>query len=317
MPRGPRRHLAAIVAATAVVVAVATVVPGAPAATNLGCGAGPGAMVMADAPPAATVRIDPSASLRGYATPAVDARQGRDAQRRQLRQRPALRHVRRPRRQRQRRCSPPSSTRAAPPPSTASACWRPAPTLPLHLPRRDHARHLDDLGSGGGVQPAPLSFDQPLMRPRTLRTAKMQDPDQAGGVRVLPDRAADDDVDLRRHLPGSDDRAAGRQGHQGHLRQPAAGAAPASPCTCTATTTGWRTTGSRRGTSSRTGKARTYDYPLADGGRPERGRVLLVPRPPDDGDDPQQLARPAGHVPRHRRQERRSWACPPVATTCR
>ena len=125
-------------------------------------------------------------------------------------------------------------------------------------------------GSGGGVQPAPLSFDQPLTRPRTLRTAKMRIPIEQVGVRVLPDRAADDDVDLRRHLPGSHHRAAGRQGHEGHLRQPAALEAPASPCTCTGTTTRPRPTGNRPGILIAPGKARTYDYPLVDGGRPER-----------------------------------------------
>ena len=48
------------------------------------------------------------------------------------------------------------------------------------------------------------------------------------------------------------------------------------------------------------GGERTYDYPLVVDGRPEPRLVLLVPRPPDGPHRPQQLARPAGHVHRHR-----------------
>ena len=305
VPRGPRRHLASIVAATAVVVAIATVVPGPPAATNLG--AEPAhAMVMADAPPAATVRIDPSASLRGYATPAVTLAKGGTLS---VVNFDSARH------------SVTSDDHDASGTALFSAIVDPGGTATV-----DGVSLL-----APGTYPFHCIFHAATMRgtltisgaaaacslPRFVRPAldaspdvahrEDEDPDQAGRGAGLPDRAADDDVDLRRHLPGSHHRAPGRQGHEGHLRQPAAVEAPACPCTCTGTTTRPRPTGNRRGTSSPRGRRgpTTTRWSTAAG---RSAPPLLVPRPPDGRDHPQQLARPAGHVPRHGRQEREAGA---------
>ena len=150
-------------------------VPGAPAATNLGAEPAQ-AMVMADAPSAATVRIDPSASLRGYATPAVTLAKGGTLS---VVNFDSTRH------------SVTSDDHDASGNALFSAIVDPggtatvdgvsllAPgTYPFHC--IFHAATMRGTltisGSGGGVQPAPLSFDQPLTRPRTLRTAKMRIP---------------------------------------------------------------------------------------------------------------------------------------------
>ena len=138
-------------------------------------------MVMADAPPAATVRIDPSASLRRL----------RDARRRRS----------------------PRAGRSASSTSTAPGTRSPsddhdasgnalfsaivdpggtatvdgvsllAPgTYPFHC--IFHAATMRGTltisGSGGGVQPAPLSFDQPLTRPPDVAHRDDPDPDRAG-----------------------------------------------------------------------------------------------------------------------------------------
>ncbi len=306
MPRGLRRHLASIVAATAVVVAIATVVPGPPAATNLG--AEPAhAMVHGRRTAGRDGPDRPERVAARLRDARRDARQGRDAQRRQLRQRPTLRHVRRPRRQRQRvvlRHRRPGRHRNRRRRQPAGARHL---SLPLHLPRRHHARHLDDLGQRRWRAACPAVVRPAVDASPDVAHREDEDPDRAGRSAGPPDRAADDDVDLRRHLPGSHHRAAGRQGHEGHLRQPAAleGQPVRAPARGPPLGRGRRATDE---VPHRPGEGADLRLP-AGRRRPAGARgLLLVPRPPDGRDDPQQLARPAGHVPRHGRQEREAGA---------
>ena len=115
-----------------------------------------------------------------------------------------------------------------------------------------------------------------------------------------PARAAHVDVDLRRQLSRPHHQAAGRARHRGDRRQPAA-----SRCRVHVDAPARRPPrlGGRRTADDAPDRAgRRADLRLpARGGRPPRARlVLLVPRPPDGPHRPQQLARPAGHVHRHR-----------------
>ena len=111
--------------------------------------------------------------------------------------------------------------------------------------------------------------------------------------------------------------AAWRARHRGHGRQPAA---PRRRVDDDAPARRPPRLGGRRPADDAPDRARRRaDLRLpADGRRPPRARlVLLVPRPPDGPHRPQQLARPAGHVHRHRPAQSRVAACRRAAATCR
>ena len=115
-----------------------------------------------------------------------------------------------------------------------------------------------------------------------------------------PARAAHVDVDLRRQLSRPHHQAAGRARHRGDRRQPAP---PRCRVHVDAPARRPPRLGGRRAADDAPDRARRRaDLRLpARGRRPPRARlVLLVPRPPDGPHRPQQLARPAGHVHRHR-----------------
>ena len=124
-------------------------------------------------------------------------------------------------------------------------------------------------GSGGGVHPTPQSFDQPLVRPKVLSAANIRIPIKQAAVRVLPHgplttmwtyggtypgptilRPAGHDtkVTFVNHLPGST--PVTMHFHGDHHR--------------------WSDDGQPARFLIRHGKARTYDFPLRDGRRPER-----------------------------------------------
>ena len=145
---------------------------------------------MCAAPRDVAVRQRPSASiaapLGGYSTPATSPRAGRDAHRHQPRLLPPLRDVGRQGRKRQRavladrqpRRSPDDRCRASAPSHRASTTF--------HCTSTAHAGTLTISGSGGGVQPTPQSFDQPLVIPKVLTTANIRIPMKQVGVRVMP-----------------------------------------------------------------------------------------------------------------------------------
>ena len=261
-------------AVIAIVAAVAIVVPGALVATN--GGAEPAhamdmthAMVMADAPPAATVRIDPNASLGGYATPDVTLAKGGTLS---VVNFDSARH------------SVTSDDHDASGNALFSAIVDPGGTATVDgvslLAPGTYAFHcifhaatmrgtLTISGSGGGVQPAPLSFEQPLTRPKTLRTSKMRIPIEQVGVRVLPTGPLTTMWTYGGTYPGPTIvRPAGKDTKVTFVNR-----LPSS-AKLSVHLHGDHHTAAADGQPTRyliaPGKARTYDYPLVDGGRPER-----------------------------------------------
>jgi FtsP/CotA-like multicopper oxidase with cupredoxin domain/plastocyanin len=260
--RGPRQLAVCIVAALAILV------PGALAATDVG--AEPAhAMVMADAPPAATVRIDPSASLRGYATPDVTLAKGGSLS---VVNFDSTRH------------SVTSDDHDASGNALFTAIVDPGATATVEgvslLAPGTYAFHcifhaatmrgtLTISGTGGGVQPAPLTFEQPLTRPRTLRTAKLRIPIEQVGVRVFPTGPLTTMWTYGGTYPGPTIvRPAGKDTKVTFVnRLP-------SRASLSVHLHGDHHTAKADGQPTRyliaPGKARTYDYPLVDGGSPER-----------------------------------------------
>ena len=141
----------------------------------------------------------------------------------------------------------------------------------------------------------------------------------------------DEDVDLRRHLPGADDPAPGRRAHRGHLQAPSCPPRRASsPSTCTAATTAAEYDGQPGGLTQLApallllpdpagapGRGESGNDLLIEPGarenlrlRPDRGRpararrLPVVPRPPPRPHRPQRLARPGRDVDRRRRARR-------------
>ena len=152
--------------------------------------------------------------------------------------------------------------------------------------RRRRARRHALRAAAGGPQHAPRRRHQAGHAPR-------------GGADPPP-RAAHVDVDLRRQLSRPHHQAAGRARHRGDRRQPAP---PRCRVHVDAPARRPPRLGGRRPADDAPDRARRRaDLRLPAGGRrPPRARlVLLVPRPPDGPHRPQQLARPAGHVHRHR-----------------
>jgi spore coat protein A, manganese oxidase len=263
VPRGPRRHLA-----VAIVVAVAAVVPGVLAATDVG--AHPAhAMDLADAPSSATVRIDPNASQGGYLNPVVTLAKGGTLS---VLNFDSVRH------------SVTSDDHDAGGNALFSVVVNPGDTATVDavslLAPGTYAFHcifhaatmrgtLTISGNGGGVQPAPLSFEQPLTLPRTVRTATMRIPVKQVGVRVLPTGPLTTMWTYGGTYPGPTIvRPAGKD-----TKVTFANRLP-SAAKLSVHLHGDHHSAAADGQPTRyliaPGKARTYDYPLVDGGRPER-----------------------------------------------
>ena len=161
-------------------------------------------------------------------------------------------------------------------------------------------------GVAGGVEPVDTRFEQPLVVPQHAPRRRHQAGHAPRGGADPPPRAAHVDVDLRRQLSRPHHPAAGRARHRGDRRQPAP---PRCRVHVDAPARRPPRLGGRRPADDAPDRARRRaDLRLpADGRRPPRARlVLLVPRPPDGPHRPQQLARPAGHVHRHRPAQARA-----------
>ncbi len=177
MLRGPLRRL---VAALTLVVLLA---PAAVDPPELGAAT---ANAAAEAPQAATVRIDRGGTFAGFATPRVelaqggtlgvvnfdDARHSVTADDRDASGNPLF-----------------SVVVDAGGSATVDGVGALAPgTYPFHCIFHAATMRgtLTITGSGGGVRPAPLSFEQPLVQPPVLRSARIRIPVVRAGVRVMP-----------------------------------------------------------------------------------------------------------------------------------
>ena len=172
--------------------------------------------------------------------------------------------------------------------------------VPLLLPvPPQHARHPRRHRQGrrcprtAGVRAGPADS-------RGADREQDQHHDEAGEGPDHADGSADHDVDLRRDLPRTDDQAADRVDHQGHVRQrPAEGQwlddrAPARGPPVL------RRRRPAHPVPHRTRVAAHLHVSAHRRRRADAGRVPLLPRPPDGPDGPEQLVRAAGHVPGHR-----------------
>ena len=164
---------------------VLSVAPAAAPTPEVGAAAA-GTVDLADAPSAATVRIDPGASLGGFATPTIELAQGGTLS---VINFDGARHT------------VTSDDRDATGTPLFDVLVAPGETATVvgvaALAPGTYAFHcifhaatmrgtLTISGSGGGVRPAPLSFEQPLTQPPTRTTAKIRLPVRQAGVRVMP-----------------------------------------------------------------------------------------------------------------------------------
>ena len=124
-------------------------------------------------------------------------------------------------------------------------------------------------GSGGGVQPTPQSFDQPLVIPKVLNTATIKIPIKQAAVRVLPTGPLTTMWTYGGTYPGPT------------IRRPAGKDTKVTFVNKLPTKTnvsvhfhgdhhGWTKDGQPTRFLIAQGKSLTYDYPLRDGGKPER-----------------------------------------------
>ena len=173
-------------------------------------------------------------------------------------------------------------------------------------------------GSGGGVVPTPLSFDQPLVQPKRLTTSRIRIPVKQAAVRVMPTGPLTTMWTYGGTFPGPTIvRPAGTR-HQGHVRQPACRRPAPSPSTCTATTSVDQDDGQpTRLPDQRTGKRRPTTTRSRDAGKPEPGGVPLLPRPPDGSDRPATTGSACRGCSWPPTSGRGSSACPRDATTSR
>jgi FtsP/CotA-like multicopper oxidase with cupredoxin domain len=128
---------------------------------------------------------------------------------------------------------------------------------------------LTIVGSGGGVQPAPQSFDQPLVRPKVLTAANIRIPIKPAWVRVLPTGPLTYMWTYGGSYPGPTImRPAGHLTRVTFVNQ--------LPGTNRVTVHfhgdhhAWTADGQPTRVLIPNGKSHTYSYPLMDGGRPER-----------------------------------------------
>ena len=265
-----RRHLlrlGVLVALTAV-----TVLTPAVSTPELGA-AKAGTVSPSDAPVAATVRIDSGASLGGFSTPTVELAQGGTLS---VINFDSTRH------------SVTSDGQDANGVALFSVIVNPGGTAtvpgvsalapgsyPFHCIFHAGTMRgtLTISGTGGGVQPASQSFDQPLARPPALRTAKIRIPVKQAGVRIMPTGPLTTMWTYGGSYPGPTIvRPAGKDTKVTFVnRLP-------SRASLTVHLHGDHHRYQDDGQPTRflipKGKARTYDFPLADGGQPEPAAFL-------------------------------------------
>jgi len=124
-------------------------------------------------------------------------------------------------------------------------------------------------GSGGGVQPAPQTFEQPLVRPKSLTTSSIKIHIKQAAVRVLPHGPLTTMWTYGGTYPGPT------------IRRPAGHDTKVTFVNDLPVKAGlsvhfhgdhhrWTADGQPTRYLVNQNKARTYDYPLTDGGHPER-----------------------------------------------
>jgi FtsP/CotA-like multicopper oxidase with cupredoxin domain len=124
-------------------------------------------------------------------------------------------------------------------------------------------------GSGGGVQPAAQSFDQPLVKPKVLTTATVKIPIKQADVRVLPTGPLTRMWTYGGTYPGPTiKRPAGKDTKVTYVNK------LPTKASLTVHLHGdhhkWTNDGQPTHFLIPQGKSRTYDYPLKDNGHPER-----------------------------------------------
>ncbi len=229
--------------------------------------------VVAGAPPSATVRIDRGATLGGFANPTIELAQSGtlsvinfDGTRHSVTSD-----------DRDASGNPLFSVIVSPGASaTVVGVAALAPgTYPFHCVFHAATMRgtLTITGSGGGVRPAPLSFDQPLVQPPTLRSGRIRIPITQTGVRVMPTGPLTTMWTYGGTYPGPTIvRRAGKDTKVRFVnRLPA-------PTRLSVHLHGDHHSYQDDGQPTRflipPGKARTYDFPLLDGGRPEPAASL-------------------------------------------
>jgi spore coat protein A len=230
-------------------------------------------VAVADAPSAATVRIDSGASLFGYATPSITLAKGGTLN---VINFDSTRH------------SVTSDDHDALGTPLFSTIVDPGMTMAVDgvsaLAPGVYKFHcifhagtmtgtLTISGTGGGVAPAPLSFDQPLVQPKRLTTSRIRIPVKQAAVRVMPTgplttmwtyggsypgptivrpAGKDTKVTFVNRLPGRNSITVHLHGD--HHR--------------------YQDDGQPARFLIRRGKAKTYDFPLRDGGTAEPAAFL-------------------------------------------
>jgi len=156
------------------------------------------------------------------------------------------------------------------PPTTVANISNLAPgTYNFHCAFHAMRGTLTISGSGGGVQPTPQSFDQALIIPKVLTTASIKIPIKQAAVRVLPTGPLTTMWTYGGTYPGPT------------IRRPAGRDTKVTFVNKLPTKTSvsvhfhgdhhsWTNDGQPTRFLIAQGKSRTYDYPLTDGGKPER-----------------------------------------------
>ena len=171
-------------------------------------------------------------------------------------------------------------------------------------------------GRGGGTGSG-QSFTIPLLVPKRLTGANITIPVERAGVQVFAKGPKTTMWTYGGTYPGPDDRPARRPGHEGHVRRQAAELVRrAQRAPARRPSRGDVRTGSRPRTCSRraTRAPTTTRSPTA--AQPEHASFFYYHDHRMLRDRPQQLARPAGHVPRRRGRDEQ-FGCPAASTTCR
>jgi spore coat protein A len=267
MPGGLGRRLFVSVAVVSVVIG-----PGAVTATRSVAATRTSAaavVVPHDAPQTASIRIDPNAKNNGYSTPSVTMAAGGTLT---VVNFDSIRHT--VTSQETDSGGNPLFSAVSDPQTTttitgASALAAGTYHFYCHFHPTTMRGTLTISGSGGTVQPAPVTFDQPLVTPKVLTTASIRIPVKPAAVRVLPTgpltqmwtyagtypgptivRPAGHDtkVTFVNNLPGTNRLT--MHFHGDHHK--------------------WTADGQPARFLIDNGKAHTYDFPLTDGGHPER-----------------------------------------------
>ena len=189
--------------------------------------------------------------------------------------------------------------------------------------------------------PGTAPFEAPLPIPRQIRDSRIEIVMRAGRG-PGPSRPEDQDVDLRRHLPGADDQAPGGRAHRGHLQAPSAprrrraDRPPArrpqpqrvrrparrpdqlpAALLLLPDTRGTAGAPLRQRPADRAGLGEDLRLRPARGRRPRTRRLRVVPRPSPRPHRSQRLARPGRNVDRRRPRSTPRWGCRAATATCR